>query len=88
MDKEQRPPSRFSEGELRRFVLKTDDPEQIRELDDVVEKKRLTRRDLGVITLFLAVRPGFLPADFGIGTRNTQEHLSGVLPEYSRKCRQ
>lgn len=66
MGKKKCPPSRFSEGELRRFVIKTDDPAQIRELDDVIEKRGLTRRDLGVITLFLAVRPGFLPIDFGI----------------------
>ena len=66
MGKKKRPPSRFSEGELRRFVIKTDDPAQIRELDDVIEKRGLTRRDLGVITLFLAVRPGFLPIDCGI----------------------
>ena len=75
MGKKKRSPSRFSEGELRRFVLKTDDPAQIRELDEVIKNWRLTRRDLGVITLYLAVRPGFLPIDFGIDTRNAREHL-------------
>lgn len=62
-------------GELRRFVLKTDDPDEIEELNRVIEDKKLTRRDLGVILLYLAVRPGFVPADFDIERHNTPKHL-------------
>lgn len=62
-------------GELRRFELKTDDPKEIEELDQVIVKKQLTRRDLGVILLFLGVRSGFFPEDFGIYTRSNREHL-------------
>lgn len=45
-------------GELRRFELKTNDPEDIEKLDRVIEKKKLTRKDLGIILLFLGIRPG------------------------------
>lgn len=61
-------------GELRRFELKTDDPEEIEELDRVIEEKHLTRRDLGVILLYLGVRPGFGPECFGIWKHNSPGH--------------
>ena len=61
-------------GELRRFELKTDDPEEIEELDRVIEEKHLTRRDLGVILLYLGVRPGFGPECFGSWKHNSPEH--------------
>ena len=61
-------------GELRRFELKTDDPEEIEELDRVIEEKHRTRRDLGVILLYLGVRPGFGPECFGIWKHNSPEH--------------
>ena len=61
-------------GELRRFELKTDDPEEIEELDRVIEEKHLTRRDLGVILLYLGVRPGFGPECLGIWKHNSPEH--------------
>lgn len=61
-------------GELRRFQLKTDDPAEIEELDRVIAKKKLSRRDLGVILLSLDVRPGFCREDFGIWSHNTQAH--------------
>lgn len=64
----------YALGELRRFVLKTDDPEDVEELNRVIEKKKLSRRDLGVILLYLAVRPGFVPADFGIEKHNSPKH--------------
>lgn len=57
---------KFSEGLHWRFELKTDDPVEIAELDRVIEKKKLSRRDLGVILLFLHVRPGSVPLDFDI----------------------
>lgn len=68
-------PRKFSEGELRRFELLTDDPRAIAELDKVIKKKKLSRRDLGVITLFLRARPGFVPIDFGIQLHSNQEYL-------------
>lgn len=60
-------------GELRRFELKTDDPEEIEELDRVIEEKHLTRKDLGIILLYLGVRPGFGPECFGIWKHNSPE---------------
>lgn len=71
--KKNSPPHSRTMGELRRFELKTDDPEEIEELDRVIEKKKLTRRDLGVILLFLGVQSGFSPEDFGIYKRNNRE---------------
>jgi hypothetical protein len=68
-------PRKFSEGELRRFEILTADPRAVAELDRVIEKKKLSRRDLGVITLFLRARPGFVPIDFGIQLHSNQEHL-------------
>ena len=65
-------PPRFSEGELRRFALKTDNPAEIGELDRVIKEHNLSRRDLGVILLFLSVQPGFVQEDFGIYTNNIQ----------------
>lgn len=65
---------KFSEGDLRRFELKTDDPAEIAELDEVIRMKKLSRRDLGIILLFLRVRPGFEPVDFGISLHNSQEN--------------
>lgn len=67
---------KLSECELRRFALKTDNPDEIKELDRVIEKHDLSRRDLGVILLFLCVQPGFEPEDFGIYTRSTPKRLS------------
>lgn len=61
-------------GELRRFELKTNDPDEIEELDRVIEEKHLTRRDLGIIVLYLGVRPGIDPLAFDIGRRNTPKH--------------
>lgn len=60
------PPTSRKLGELRRFELKTEDPVEIEELDRVIEEKKLSRRDLGVILLFLGVQPGFYREDFGI----------------------
>lgn len=68
------PQLRLSKCELRRFALKTDNPAEIEELDRVVEEHKLSRRDLGVILLFLCVQPGFGPTDFGIYTNSTQGH--------------
>lgn len=61
-------------GELRRFELKTNDPEEIEELNRVIEEKHLTRKDLGIILLYLGVRPGIDPLAFDIGRRNNPEH--------------
>lgn len=65
-------------GELRRFELKTDDPEEIEELDRVIEEKHLTRKDLGIILLYLGVRPGIDRLAFDICKHNSPEHLSGI----------
>lgn len=61
-------------GTLGRFELKTDDPEEIEELDRVIEEKRLTRNDLGIILLYLGVRPGIDRSAFDISRHNIQEH--------------
>ncbi|ENZ24707.1 hypothetical protein HMPREF1083_05719 [[Clostridium] clostridioforme 90A6] len=68
------PPSSRTLGELRRFELKTDDPQDIEELDRVIEERKLSRRDLGVILLYLGVRPGFGPECFGIWKHNSPGH--------------
>lgn len=65
-------------GELRRFELKTDDPEEIEELDRVIEEKHLTRKDLGIILLYLDVRPGIDQLAFDICKHNSPEHLSDI----------
>ena len=63
----------FADGELRRFELKTDDPAELAELGRVIKEKGLSRRDLGIILLYLGVRPGFDRADFGIWMHNNPE---------------
>lgn len=63
----------FTDSELRRFELKTDDPAELAELDRVIKEKELSRRDLGIILLYLGVRPGFDRADFGIWLHNNPE---------------
>lgn len=50
----------------RRFELVTEDRDQITELNAVLDKARLTRRDLAVIVASLRVRPGFGLKDFDI----------------------
>lgn len=72
------PPSSRMLGELRRFELKTDDPQDIEELDRVIEEKKLSRRDLGVILLYLGVQPGFGPECFGIWKHNNPGRPSGA----------
>lgn len=75
MEKKNSPPRTRVLGELRRFELKTDDPEEIEMLDRVIENKKLTRTDLGIILLFLGVRPGFGAAEFDIHRHNDQARL-------------
>lgn len=72
------PPRSHTLGELRRFELKTDDPQDIEELDRVIEEKKLSRRDLGVILLYLGVQPGFGPECFGIWKHNNPGRPSGA----------
>lgn len=48
----------------RRFELATDDRSQIAELNAVLDKAHLTRRELAVIVASLRVRPGFELKDF------------------------
>ena len=72
------PPRSHTLGELRRFELKTDDPQDIGELDRVIEEKKLSRRDLGVILLYLGVQPGFGPECFGIWKHNNPGRPSGA----------
>lgn len=74
LPKRKSPRSKFSEGELRRFELLTADKKAIAELDRVIEEKKLTRKDLGIILLYLGVRPGFGPECFGVWTHNNPEH--------------
>ena len=50
----------------RRFELVTDDRSQVEELNAVLDKVRLTRRELAVIVASLRVRPGFALKDFDI----------------------
>jgi len=50
----------------RRFELVTDDRSQVEELNAVLDKARLTRRELAVIVASLRVRPGFALKDFDI----------------------
>ena len=50
----------------RRFELMTDDRSQVEELNAVLDKARLTRRELAVIVASLRVRPGFGLKDFDI----------------------
>lgn len=72
------PPRSHTLGELRRLELKTDDPQDIEELDRVIEEKKLSRRDLGVILLYLGVQPGFGPECFGIWKHNNPGRPSGA----------
>lgn len=72
------PPRSHTLGELRRFELKTDDPQDIEELDRGIEEKKLSRRDLGVILLYLGVQPGFGPECFGIWKHNNPGRPSGA----------
>ena len=72
------PPRSHTLGELRRFELKTDDPQDIEELDRVIREKTLSRRDLGVILLYLGVQPGFGPECFGIWKHNNPGRPSGA----------
>lgn len=75
MHKERKgPPHTRTLGELRRFELKTDDPLEIEMLDRVIESKNLSRIDIGIILLFLGVRPGLGPIELGIHKHNSQEH--------------
>lgn len=69
------PPELKGLGELRRFELKTDNPEEIELLVQVIRKKELSRKDLGIILLYLGVRPGFGPEAFDIRTHNDPGHL-------------
>ena len=62
-------------GELRRFELKTEDPREIELLDQVIRERNLSRRDLGIILLYLGVRPGYGPEAFDIDTHNSPERL-------------
>lgn len=48
----------------RRFELAIEDPAQISELETLLDKLRLTRRELALIVLGLRVRPGFSLQDF------------------------
>lgn len=73
MEKNNVPHSRAL-GDLRRFELKTDDPEEIEELDRVIEERQLTRKDLGIILLYLGVRPGIDRLAFGIHKHSNPEH--------------
>lgn len=57
--------SRQAEGWLwRRFELRTTDSEQINELKAVLQRHKLTRRELAVIVETLRVRPEFALKDF------------------------
>lgn len=67
-------PTKFSEGELRRFELLTTDSAIIKQIDKVIKKRKLTRMDLGLILLYLHVRPEYGPEAFGIWPRNNQAH--------------
>lgn len=60
-------------GELRRFEFLTDDADEIAELKRVVVEKKLTRQDLGIILLYLGVRPGIGREAFGIQKRSGRE---------------
>lgn len=66
LPKRKSPRSKFSKGELRRFELLTSDKKEIAELDRVIEEKKLTRKDLGIILLYLGVRPGIDRSAFDI----------------------
>lgn len=50
----------------RRFELTTENEEEEKELERVLEEKHLSRKDLAVILFGLRVRPGFQRSDFGI----------------------
>lgn len=69
------PPELKGLGELRRFVLKTDKLQEINLLVKVIQEKHLSRRDLGIILLYLGVQPGCGPEAFDIHTHNDPEHL-------------
>lgn len=69
------PPKLKGLGELRRFELKTEDPQEIKLLEQVIEEKQLSRKELGIILLYLGVRPGCGPEAFDIHRHNGQEHL-------------
>lgn len=52
--------------EWRRFQLITEDQDQIRKLERLLEEKALTRQELALILFSLRVRPGMTPQDFGM----------------------
>lgn len=58
--------SELRKTEWRRFELLTEDPEELKMLDDVLDRKDLNRQDLAVILFSLRVRPEFQKSDFGI----------------------
>lgn len=47
-----------------RFELTTNNPAQVKELDAVLERAHLSRRELAVIVASLRVRPEFALKDF------------------------
>lgn len=53
-------------GELRRFELLTDEPEDLEKFNSLVKDKGLTRQDIALILFTLRVRPEFQRSDFGI----------------------
>lgn len=70
------PPEKFSEGELRRFELTTEEGDALAKLDRVIRRKKLSRNDLGTILLCLRVRPEIDWEAFGISLHSTPERLS------------
>ncbi len=51
-------------GELKRFRYVTDNEEQKKNLDELVCRKKLSRRDLGLILRTISLNPDiFLPYD-------------------------
>ena len=55
-----------SPREWRRFELTTNDPRQIRELDRLLDRLKLTRYELALIVISLRARPEFELKDFDI----------------------
>lgn len=53
-------------NEWRRFEALTDDEEELKKLDALLDRKGLTRQELAFILFNLRVRPGFQKSDFGI----------------------
>lgn len=50
--------------ESRRFEQVTEDAHVLEELDEILDRKKLTRRELAVILTTLRVRPGYSLEDF------------------------